>query len=96
MDSTLLADGLEDAFIGFFQRINEPRIAVYDYEKCIQILMERDNMDEDEADEYLQFNTVGAWVGEGTPAFIYPMDYDKWQFNLELEDIPERIKDEPI
>ena len=25
---TLLADGLEDAFIGFFQRINEPRIVV--------------------------------------------------------------------
>ena len=44
MDDTLLADGLEDAFIGFFQRINEPRIVVYDYEKCIQILMDRDGV----------------------------------------------------
>tara|TARA_Y100000310_G_C20532224_1_gene739069 strand:+ start:555 stop:845 length:291 start_codon:yes stop_codon:yes gene_type:complete len=96
MDDTLLADGFEDAFMGFFQRVGKPRVIAYDYEKCIKILMERDGMEEDEADEYLQFNTVGAWVGEGTPAFIYPMDYDKWQFNLELEDIPERIKDEPI
>tara|TARA_Y100000034_G_C6818437_1_gene368394 strand:- start:361 stop:624 length:264 start_codon:yes stop_codon:yes gene_type:complete len=85
MCETLLADGLENAFIGFFQRINEPRIAVYDYEKCIQILMERDDMDEDEADEYLQFNTVGAWVGEGTPAFMYPMSLDDFRSRLELE-----------
>ena len=84
---TLLADGLEDAFIGFFQRINEPRIVVYDYEKCIKILMDRDGMEEDEADEYLQFNTVGAWVGKGTPAFMYPMTLERFKSGLELEEL---------
>jgi hypothetical protein len=25
---------------------------------------------EDEAVDHLEFNTVGAWVGEGTPIFV--------------------------
>ena len=86
MSDTLLADGLEDAYIGFFQRINEPKIVVYDYEKCINILVDRDGMTADEADEYLQFNTVGAWVGECTPAFMYPMDLKEFQERIELEE----------
>ncbi len=60
---------------------------VYDYEKCIKILMDRDGMEEDEADEYLQFNTVGAWVGKGTPAFMYPMTLDQFKSGLELEEL---------
>jgi DNA-binding beta-propeller fold protein YncE len=32
MDDTLLADGIEDAFIGFFQRVGKPRGIAYDYE----------------------------------------------------------------
>ena len=86
MSDTLLADGLDDAFIGFFQRINEPKIAVYDYEKCINILVDRDEMTADEADEYLQFNTVGVWVGECTPAFMYPMDLKEFRERIELEE----------
>ena len=35
-------------------------------------------MSDSEADEYLQFNTVGAWVGEGTPAFMYKTDIDSF------------------
>tara|TARA_R110002060_G_scaffold22317_4_gene30231 strand:- start:1506 stop:1796 length:291 start_codon:yes stop_codon:yes gene_type:complete len=75
---SLLADGLEDAFIGYFQRVGKPKVAVYDYEKCLKVLIDRDGMSDSEADEYLQFNTVGAWVGEGTPAFMYKTDIDSF------------------
>jgi len=78
MDSTLLADGFEDAFIGYFQRVGKPKVAVYDYDKCLRILMERDEMGVYEAEEYFQFNTVGAWVGEGTPAFMCATDIDSF------------------
>ena len=33
----------------------------------IHILMK--DMDEDEANEYFDFNVIGAWMGEGTPCF---------------------------
>ena len=78
INHTLLADGFEDAFIGHFQRVGKPRVAVYDYDKCIKVLVNRDGMSECGADEYLQFNAVGAWVGEGPPAFMHKTDIDSF------------------
>ena len=31
---------------------------------------EKNNITEEEALEYLEFNTIGAWVGEKTPMFV--------------------------
>lgn len=66
----LLADGLDQALVGFTVNHHHPIVAVYDYHRAIQILVERDGMHESEAAEYLQFNTLGAYVGENGPLFI--------------------------
>jgi hypothetical protein len=66
----LLADGLEPAFLGHTLNHHRPHVAVYDYDKCVQVLVERDGMTEEEADEFLSFNTLGAWVGENGPLFV--------------------------
>ena len=67
----LSADGFESAILGYSERAGgQPAIAVYDTQKCLEVLIERDGMTEDEAYEYFYFNVVGAWVGEYTPAFI--------------------------
>lgn len=71
-DQILLADGFEEAFIGIGQQFNR-HFAIYDRDKCIRVLMERDGMDEDEAEEFFEFNVAGAWVGHGTPIFVRPM-----------------------
>ena len=70
----ILADGQEAAFVGIAERF-EPDghhrfFAVYSYAKMIQIC-QADGMDREEAIEYLEFNTLGAYVGETTPAFIH-------------------------
>lgn len=67
--SYLKADGFEDALIGVGTQCHH-EVAIYDYEKCVQILMERDGMTDEEAIEFLDFNTCGAWVGECTPVFL--------------------------
>jgi len=65
----ILADGFEDAFIGMgWQGGNEP-CAVYDREKCIEILVEQ-GMEHDDAVEYFEFNVAGAYVGKQTPIFL--------------------------
>lgn len=69
-EPTLLAAGFEKAFIGWFTRPGKPTVCVYDIDKCLAILMLRDNMTEELAREFLEFNTLGAWMGEGTPAFM--------------------------
>lgn len=76
MDGVMFADGLEDAFIGVGSIYSEPPVAVYDREKCVQVLMARDGMDYEDAVEFLEFNTFGAYVGPQTPMFITLMSRD--------------------
>jgi hypothetical protein len=66
----LLADGLESAYVGFTINFHHQNVAVYDYRKCIGILVDRDGMTEEEADEFLAFNTLDAYVGPNGPLFI--------------------------
>jgi hypothetical protein len=66
----LLADGFEDAFIGICEVFNRPLLAAYDRRKCIDILMTRDGMTEEDAEEYFSFNVSGAWLGDGTPVYV--------------------------
>ena len=69
----LLADGFEGAFIGVSTRCGQPTLAVYDANKCLQILIDRDDMNHEEALEYFNFNVIGAWVGDETPLFLESM-----------------------
>lgn len=62
-------DGFEDALIGFSTRFGMEPVALYDRNKCIKILIDRDKMTLEEAEEFFEFNTAGAWVGDATPAF---------------------------
>jgi hypothetical protein len=45
-------------------------VAVYDIDKCVDVLVERDGMTPEDADEYLSFNTLGAYVGENGPLYV--------------------------
>jgi hypothetical protein len=40
----------------------------------IEVLMERDGMDDETAMEYIDFNCVGAWMGEKTPIIVMPIE----------------------
>lgn len=67
-ENVLLADGFEDAFLGIGRQFGKP-FAVYDREKCLNVLM-KDGMDYEEAVDYFCFNVEGAYVGEQTPIFL--------------------------
>jgi hypothetical protein len=66
----LLADGLEAALVGYTVNHHHPHVAVYDIDKCVDVLVERDGMTAEEADEFLSFNTLGAHVGENGPIYV--------------------------
>jgi hypothetical protein len=36
----------------------------------VDILMDRDNMELEEAIEYIDYNCIGAWMGELTPIIV--------------------------
>jgi hypothetical protein len=66
----LMAEGLEAACIGYTVNHHHAHVAVYDIDACIDVLVERDGMTSAEADEFLSFNTLDAFVGENGPLFI--------------------------
>lgn len=69
-EGALFADGFDDAPVGVGQQFNNV-IAVYDYERCIEILVDDNHdMSDEEAREYFEYNVIGAYVGERTPVFI--------------------------
>lgn len=67
-NGALLADGFEPALIGWVEQFTSGPLALYDRQRCIDILM-KDGLSWEEADEYFTFNVTGAWTGDGTPAF---------------------------
>ncbi|CAB4197132.1 hypothetical protein UFOVP1304_6 [uncultured Caudovirales phage] len=71
----LIADGFDDAIIGVGERAGCEPVLCYDRSACIQILMDGGQSFE-EAEEYFEFNVVGAWVGELTPIFITTKESD--------------------
>lgn len=80
MNKYLKADGFDEAIIGI-DTMGE-RI-IYCKQKMIAILAQE--MDEDEAIEFLEFNTWTAYVGEHTPIYVDQMT---------MKELEERLEDE--
>lgn len=70
-ESTLVYDGFEDAFLGYAERCASPGVAIYSFTKMVEVLVERDGMSEEDAEEYLHFNVLGGWLGEKTPYVLF-------------------------
>ena len=64
----LKADGFDEAFLGIATQANSNPVAVYDRDKCIEILAR--DMTREQAIEYFAFNTECAYVGPATPIFL--------------------------
>lgn len=74
MTRPMLFDGLESAFIGYAQQANGDALAVYDWDKMIEHIIESEGVDIADAIEYLEFNTACAFVGKGTPLILRRCD----------------------
>ena len=70
----MLADGFESAFLGVCRRFGQDSLAAYDYDKCMEVLQKRDGMTASESHEFMEFNVIGAYVGDFTPIFIHRLD----------------------
>ena len=67
--SAYLADGFEKQILGIAMAAGTPPRVVYDYTGCLKSLESR-GMNPGEAQEYFDFNTLGAYVGEGGPLYL--------------------------
>lgn len=72
-DELLFADGFDSCIIGVGVRCGKPNLVVYNRSAAIALLMKRDKMSMDEAEEFMDFNVIGAYVGERTPVWVTPL-----------------------
>jgi hypothetical protein len=68
-DDLLFADGYDSAIIGVCGGCDSGRVA-YDAQKMVEICV-NEGMNYDEANEWLEFNTFCAYVGEHTPLYVF-------------------------
>jgi len=60
-------DGYDDAILGIDSKSYR---VIYDADEMVEILMEAENMEEEEALEYLDYNVFNAWIGDQTPIYM--------------------------
>lgn len=70
-DAIIYADGFEDALLGIGVQFDK-NLAIYDFTMCVNILIDRDGMSHEEAVEWMDYNVLGAYVGDNTPVFLMP------------------------
>jgi hypothetical protein len=73
-EGLLKMDGYDDCLVGVVERFGEDSYFIYDRELVLEKL-QKGGMSYEEALEYYEFNQLGAYVGERTPAFLI-RDYE--------------------
>lgn len=80
-EEAIIYHDIEDALMGWIERMGMSPVAVYDYDKVIECLaraMDKDDEDPYEsAIEWYNYNTLGTWAGEGTPVFFHRFEGDE-------------------
>ena len=66
------AEGFDDCIIG---KDSKER-AVYDAEAMLDVLMIRDDMTREEAEDFFGYNIDGSIIGELTPIYVF-LNYDR-------------------
>lgn len=74
-DDLIKMDGYDDCIVGIVERFGQDSYFIYDKELVLAKLQEDSSMSYEEALEYYEYNQLGAYVGERTPAFLI-RDYE--------------------
>jgi len=77
MDGYILLDGFDDCIVGVGSSLQEGGYfsgVIYDTEKIINKLMDRDGMTLEEAIEHYDFNIAGGYFGEFNPIFLTKLE----------------------
>lgn len=80
-EDILLDNGFEDvviynnysydtALIG----VSSDNVAIYDYEKMVEYLMVYEGFSREDAVEWIDYNTMGAYIGDATPIIMFPLE----------------------
>lgn len=73
----IFVEGFNDAILGMH---SIRQVVIYDMSTICDIMVERDGMDMDEAEEFFHFNIGCMSMGKNTPLFVHslnPVEYEE-------------------
>tara|TARA_R100000951_G_scaffold77159_1_gene65152 strand:- start:354 stop:581 length:228 start_codon:yes stop_codon:yes gene_type:complete len=73
MEDKTVWTGCDDAILGLGHRCNQEPLVVYDYNNLIKVFIKQ-GMTEEQSIEWIDFNILGAWIGEDTPIILMEMN----------------------
>ena len=65
----------DSCIVGLVERAGSAPCVCYDVNKVIKCLTDG-GMTEEEAYEFFDYNIIGAYMGEKTPAFLWPLEVE--------------------
>jgi len=83
--SAIMYEGFDSALVGIIARCGTEPLALYDREKCIQVLVDK-GLEYSKAVEYFCFHIEGCWAGPHTP-FIASFNLDPVGIRYPVEDL---------
>jgi len=75
MEDKTVWTGCDAAIVGLGHRCGQESLVVYDYNKLIEVFIKQ-GMTAEESIEWIDFNILGAWIGEDTPIILMEEDED--------------------
>jgi len=86
-EALIMDGGFNECIVGVLERCGQEDIVVYDKTKVIDKHMQ-DGLTEEEAIEFMNYNQIGAYVGDYTPGFLEPFTIEDGSASLEsLEEL---------
>jgi hypothetical protein len=73
-EGMIVIDGFDDAILGFSSQCGENTVLAYDIEKMVSIFSQREDVSYSESYEYIEYNCIGAYMGDGNPVYIRVVD----------------------
>ena len=80
ISGALLMDGFRKALIGFGSQAGQEALAIYSYDKMLEVCVSDMGLTEQESHEHLSYNVLCAYAGPRTPVIltVNPEELERW------------------
>jgi hypothetical protein len=69
----IILEGFDSAILGVGESAGwDSPCIVYDYQKCLDVLVQKNDWEREDAIEWMDYNVINAHMGEGNPVFVFP------------------------
>ena len=85
----IILEGFDAAILGGGESAGWDSLrVVYDYQKCLDVLMQQNDWGREDAIEWMDYNVINTHMGKGNPVFVFP--------SVDLAELAFEIKEEML